>query len=294
MKKEKTKVKEEVKIKDIIEFFPKIIYPKEVDLIDELNEANEERYKEWLYKKRLAKKIIGSSTLIIGARGNNGIVLGGDTKAMRGGETDYENKVKTFDIYKDAPIMFASAGLVGVIDDFIEIFEKTLTRSIRENKISNLLSIKIVAEDLVEKAEKRYGPKVGQPPLHFILGGLSELSNGERRLYEVGPGGYGQKIKYTSLVGHGCDYARTISKYLLPQDNKKGMIALNCNEIIQRIAACIYWISDGIDDYVGGDPQIIYMLDKEYGVKEGKYNKGKILKRIKDLKRNLEKITFEK
>jgi len=293
-KKEEIDIKNKDKTKINREFFPQIKYPKEVDLIDELNEANKEKYQKWLYKKAITKKISEGCTLLIGVKAKNGIVLGGDTKAMRGGETDFEKKVKTFEIHKNAPIIFASAGAVGVIDDFLEIFEKTLVASSRDGKINNLLSIKMIAEDLVEKAEMRYGPKLGQPPLHFILGGLSELNKGERRLYEIGPGGFGQKIKYTCLVGHGCQYARTIAKYLFPQDKKRGLISLDCNEAVQRMATCIYWVADGIDDYVGGDPQIFYMLDKEPGVKEGKYNKGKILKKIKDLKGCLENINFDK
>lgn len=293
-KKEKAKIKEEVKIKTFLEYFFNIKYPEEVELIDELNEVNKEIYEKWLYKKNLAKKITEGSTLIIGVKGENGIVLGGDTKMMRGGETDFENKVKTFNISKNAPIIFASAGFVGVIEDFIEMFEKTLVSSIEMGKLKNLLSIKIIAEDLVEKVEKRYGPKVGKYPIHFILGGLSELSRGETRLYEIGPGGFGQKIKYTCLVGHGCQYARTIAKYLFPQNNRKGTTALDCNEIVQRIAGCIYWVADEIDNYVGGNPQIVYILNKESGVKIGRYNKGKIQKKVKEFKNNLKNISFEK
>ncbi|GAI25341.1 unnamed protein product [marine sediment metagenome] len=44
-KKEKAKIKEEVKIKTFLEFFFKTKYPKEVELIDELNEINKEKYK---------------------------------------------------------------------------------------------------------------------------------------------------------------------------------------------------------------------------------------------------------
>ncbi|GAI47104.1 unnamed protein product, partial [marine sediment metagenome] len=108
------------------------------------------------------------------------------------------------------------------------------------------------------------------------------------------PGGYGQKIKYTCLVGHGCQYARTIAKYLFPQDNKKGTTSLECNEIVQRISSCIYWVADGVDSYVGGDPQIVYILDKEPDVKVGRYNKGKIQKKVKEFKNNLKNINFEK
>ena len=289
---EKGKRKTRGKKKGLGEIFPKIEYPKEIQFLDELNEANREKYKKWLYKKTIAEKILGRSTLVIGVRGKDGIVLGGDTKAMRGGETSFEKKVRTLTTVQRAPIVFAGAGTVGVIDDFIEMFEKTLTTSIQEGKISSLLSIKMIAEDLVEKTEERYGPKLGRPPLHFILGGLSELRKGEARLYEIGLGGFGQKIKCTSLVGHGSPYARTIAKYLFPQHAKKGTIPLTCDEIVSRIAACIYWIREEIDDYVGGEPQIAYVLDKQPEIKDGRYNKTKILKKVDKIKNDLGEINF--
>jgi len=289
-KKENSKKKE----KKLQDFFPTIKYPMEIKFLDELNEKNKEKYKKWLHKKMLAREILGKSTLIIGVRGKDGIVLGGDRKSMRGGETDIEKKVRSIKTVQNAPIIFASAGFVGVIDDFIEIFEKTLIESIEEGKINSLLSIKMIAEDLVQKAEERYGPRLGASPLHFVLGGLSDLTKGEARLYEIGAGGFGQKIKYSCLVGHGSTYARTIAKYLFPQDTKKGTIPLECKNIVSRIATCIYWIGDEIDNYVGGDPQILYIVDKNPEIKEGKYNKGKIVKKVSEMKKNFEKINFDK
>jgi len=281
------------KSKKLSKFFPEIIYPKEIELLDELNKANKEKYKKWLYKKKLNEKVLGGSTLVIGVRGKDGIVLGADTKAMRGGETDYEKKVKTIITVENAPIIFASAGAVGVIDDFIDIFEKTMTINIGEGKINSLLSIKIIAEDLVEKAEERYGPKIGSPPLHFVLGGLSDLIKGDARLYEIGPGGFGQKIKYACLVGHGSPYSRTIAKYLFPRDSSKGIIPFECKEIASRIAACIYWIRKEIDDYVGGEPQILCIKDKGPEIIEGKFNRKKILNKVNKMKKELKEINFE-
>lgn len=277
--------------KELDKIFPKIEFPKEIEFLDELNKANQNKYKEWLYKKMLAEQILGKSTLIIGVKGKNGIVLGGDTKAMRGGETDFENKVKTLDIRR-TPIIFAAAGVVGVIDDFLEIFEKTLTGNIEAGKISSLLSIKMLAEDLVEKTEERYGPKLREYPINFILGGLSQLKKGDARLYEIGPRGFGAKIKYSSLIGHGSPYARTIGKYLFYRDSRTGTTPLDCNEIVSRIAACIYWIGGEVDDYVGGDPQIVYMLDEKPKIEYGRYNKTKISKKVQAIKEEIEKVNF--
>lgn len=289
----KAKKKAKGKEEKLGEVFPEIEYPKEVELLDKLNEANKERYKRWRYKKALSEKVLGEHTLIIGVRGKDGIILGADTKAMRGGETDFEKKVRTIHTIEKAPVIFAGAGAVGVIEDFIEIFEKTLIANIKEGKISSLLSIKLIAEDLVEKSEQRYAPKLGEPSLHFVLGGLADLTKGEARLYEISPPGYGQKIKYATLVGHGSPYARTIAKYLFPRHSRQGMVPLECQEIVSRIAACIYWIRDDIDSYVGGEPQIVCVLDKKPEIKDAKFNKGKVSRKVAEMKRNLREITFE-
>jgi 20S proteasome alpha/beta subunit len=271
--------------------FPAISYPNEVRLLDELNEANKERYKRWLRTRTLVQEHLGGSTLLIGVRGKDGVVLGADTKVVRGGETDFETKIRQFTVGK-ASITFAGAGVVGVIDDFIEIFEKTLAENIKGGKITSLLSIKIIAEDLVDRAEQRYGPKLGQPPLHFILGGLSDLEKGRATLYEIGSGGFGQKVKYVTLVGHGSPYARTISKYLFPRETKAGHVPLACAQVVPRIAFCVYWIREEVDDYVGGEAQVICVLDDNPQVVTGRYNKAKVAAEVERVKRTLTSINF--
>lgn len=284
------KVKEK---KEKIKILPEIEFPKEIEFLDKLNKHNEEKYKKWRFKKTLNEKIFGKSTLIIGVRGKDGIVLGSDKKIIRGGEIDSENKVKALMIEEKIPIIFAAAGVLGVRDDFLEVFEKTLTESVRKGEVDSLLSIKMIAEDLIEKFVERYGPRLEEYPLQFILGGLAQLEKGEARLYEIGPLGFGAKIEYYSLIGHGSPYARTIGKYLFYRNNKTEKIPFRCNEIIPRIATCIYWIGGEIDDYVGGDPQIVYILDGQSGIKEGKYDKDEVLNKVNQLKENFKKITFQ-
>lgn len=288
MSKKKKKGKKESK-----EIFPDIVFPEEIKLLKELNKANEEKYTKWLRRKTITEDILGKYTLIIGVRGKNGIVLGADTKVIRGGETDYEHKVKQFSIGTNSPIIFASAGAVGVIEDFVEIFEKTLKENINEGKVNSLLSIKIIAEDLVETTEERYAPKLQQPSLHFVLGGLSNLNKGKAVLYEIGFPGYGQKIKYNTFIGHGSPYARTIGKYLFPRDNKAGTISLNCKEIVNRVAFCINWVGDDVDNYVGKTAQIMYLTDEKPNVNNGTFNKGKIEDKAKTIKNSLKSIGFK-
>jgi len=191
--------------------------------------------------------------------------------------------------------MFAAAGMVGIIEDLLETFEETLTRNIKEGKIDSLLTVKWIAEQSVEMYGQRYAPKfVEHAYITFILGGLSKLTTGETRLYKIGYPGYGEIIKHYSLIGHGEDYARTIGKYLFPRHPRTGVISLPCNEIISRIAACIYWVGGEIDDYVGGDPQVVYMIDNKPAVLPGKYSKEQISKKVGDMKKDLKEINFSK
>jgi hypothetical protein len=107
------------------------------------------------------------------------------------------------------------------------------------------------------------------------------------------PQGFGERIKSYHLIGHGSYYARTISKYLFPV-SENGEIHLKCEEIIPRLASCIYWISDGIDDLVGGRPQIMYILDNDKEIKEGKYDEDAIKKGVEKIKHFLQRIDFKK
>jgi len=74
------------------------ILPEEVKLLQEFNKVHEGRYNKWVRRKMVTEEILGKYTLVAGVRGQNGIVLGADTKVIRGGETDYEQKVRKFDI----------------------------------------------------------------------------------------------------------------------------------------------------------------------------------------------------
>jgi len=273
--------------------FPDIDFPKEIQYLNELNKKREKKFKKDVLRRRFIEELLGRSTLVIGVRGKNGIVLGSDRKIIRGGETDFGDKVRTLNIDTkkgNSPIIFAAAGAVGVIEDFLEIFESTLRKEINAGKITSLLGIKILAEDLVESFEKRYLEKLQNPSLHFIFGGLSELTKGEARLYTIGFPGYGEKIRYFSIIGHGSPYARTIGKYLFPIKPGVKNIPFKCREIVPRIAACIYWIGKGVDDYVGGDPQIVSILDNNPTIRREKYKKKEIQKWVKETKANITKL----
>ena len=290
-KKNKKFAKKKSKIKIGKDFSPNMKIPNEIITIRKFNEINkaEEEYEQWLYRKKLIEEFTGmSSTLIIGVRGKDGIILGSDRKVIRGGETDFEDKIKFLNI-NGVSIIFAASGFVGIVDDFLEVFGKALEENIKEGMINSLLSIKLLAEDMVKDIMERYESRLGEEPLRFIFGGLSELDEGKARLYEIGAPGFGQKIKYYRLIGHGSSYARTIAKYLFPISGGIEGVPLKVDKIAPQIAFCISCISGEIDDYVGGNPQIVYILDEKLGAKEYKMDE----KEISDKKDQFKKFLSE-
>ena len=65
-------------------------------------------------------------TLILGVRCKDGIVIGSDRKIMRGGETEFSNKIFEFDI--GGKILFAAEGLTGIRDDFFLLLNYEIRR----------------------------------------------------------------------------------------------------------------------------------------------------------------------
>jgi 20S proteasome alpha/beta subunit len=282
----KDKKKSKIKIRKV--FSPNIKISNEIRTIRMFNEINKakEEYEQWLYRRKLIEEFTGKPTLIIGCRGKDGIVLGSDRKVVGGGETHFEDKVKILKI-DDVPIIFAAAGFVGIVDDFLEVFGNTLNENMREGRINSLLSVKLLAEDMVKDVMERYEPRLGEESIRFIFGGLSELNKGKARLYEIGAPGFGQKIKYYRLIGHGSSYARTIGKYLFPIERGIEGVPFSVDKISSRIASCIYWIRGEIDDYVGGDPQIVYILDGKSKINKCKVNEKEILDKVEQFKKDL-------
>lgn len=269
--------------------FPKIKIPETMISTKEL----EKEYKRWLRKKKFLEEWVGKSTLIIGVRGNGGIVIGSDKKVIRGGESDYEEKLEIENIGEEKPIYigFGASGFVGVKEDFLQVFIQNLRENIRANAIRSLLDIKFIAEDLVTQFEKRYIERLQSSIiLEFILAGLSNLDEGRAELYVVGSGGYGEKVKYWHAIGHGSPYVRTIAKYLF---DRKFVNVLSLEEIAKRIGVCFYWISEEVDSYVGGEPSIFIMKDTEPKFEKIQIDDEKIKSLVNQLKDVLRNLKFE-
>jgi len=279
--------KEEPKRRPIKEISLEIKVPPDLRFLKRLNRTREKEYEEWLIKKKIIERIHGKKTLIIGVRAKDGVALISDQKYIRGGESDFESKIKVLDIKRGVQILSAAAGYVGATDDFTEIFIEAVKENVGMGAINSLTSVKFLAEDILDEATKRYVVRLGEPPIEFIFGGLSGLEKGEARLYNVGPPGYGEKIHSYGAIGHGSSYSRTLDRYLLRRDR---LSKLSIKEAASRAAACIYWIREEVDDYVGGEPQVLAMKDGCPKTFEIKIERSKVKKFCKGMKFSLEKF----
>mgnify|MGYP000542392653 CR=1 FL=1 len=188
MKKRRIKIKlDDQFIKFVVPEIPKFKLPKAK--VEEFFVIDPE-YKKWLKKLKLKEKLM-KSTLVIGARGKDGIVIGADRKVVRGESSSLEDKIKVFEIKvgeeESGNIIFSATGYTGIWEDFLEDFISSLKENVEESNIRNLKDVKMFAEVSLEQVYLHYLPSLGKGFIHFILGGLREITKGDALLYNLMP-----------------------------------------------------------------------------------------------------------
>lgn len=179
-------------------------------------------------------------TLIIGARCSDGIILAADRKVIRGGESDYMDK-----IFNLEGSILAFEGLTGIRDDFLLLLRSEMDRA---RGFTNIYEMKLVVEDIVADISKRYCERLGEEgSIGALLGGLSGISTGTAEIYYIHPQGYGESVRYR-CSGHGADYAHSLAKFLLGPGS-------SVQDNAYRAAFIISWVSEDVDILVGGEPQ---------------------------------------
>ncbi len=186
-------------------------------------------------------------TLIIGVRAKDGVVIGADTKVMRGGEAEYADKIHVLN-----EVAFATEGLTGVADDFLLL----LKSKVAQNKgFGSLYEAKIVAEDLVAELNERYAERVGQETVGVLVAGLESISSGSARLYYLHSRGYAEAARFR-CTGSGGPYATAFIKFLHDENE-------SVEENARRIAFVFHWVSEAVDTNVGGTPKIAMIRDND-------------------------------
>ncbi len=186
-------------------------------------------------------------TLIIGTRCRDGVTLAADQKIVRGGETDYQSKLSTL-----GGVVLAFEGLAGVRTDFLYALEREFMTL--DDGFSSMLEAKLVMEDLVKVFHERYVDRIGQEAYFgAMIAGLQEITSGPAQLYYIHPAGYGEAVNYR-CSGHGAEYAHSIATHLIARNESVIVNAV-------RSAFVISWVAEGVDNTVGGEPQVAILRD---------------------------------
>src|SRR5262249_51466456 len=145
-------------------------------------------------------------TLLIGARGSDGISLGSDRKVMRGGEAHYANKIQIVE-----RVAFATEGLTGIADDFFLLLRAEVAR---KKGFGSLYEAKTIVEDIISELPARYKNRLNESGLVGVLmAGLEEIQSGSAKMYYVYSEGYGETVNFR-CTGSGGPYAHTLAKFL--------------------------------------------------------------------------------
>ena len=220
----------------------------------ELNREKKERRDREEILKYIRPPIIKKGTLIMGVKCKDGVVIGSDRKMLRGGETEYTNKIFEFDI--GGKILFAAEGLTGIRDDFFLLLKSEISR---RRGVDTLYEVKILVEDIISNLTDRYSDRIRDPsPIGVLMGGLENVSNGDAILYYIHSQGYGEQVTFR-CSGHGGNYAYSIAKFLCGPHLVSN---LSTKDAGTRIAFIISWIAEHVDTTVGGDPDVFIINDK--------------------------------
>jgi len=220
----------------------------------ELNREKRTRKAREKIFEHIGTRIKKTGTLIIGVRCRDGIVIGSDRKIVRGGETEYSNKIFEFDI--GGKILFAAEGLTGIRDDFFLLLNYEIRR---RRGVDTLYEVKIIVEDIISELTERYKDRIREPyPIGVLMGGLEKISEGKAVLYYIYSQGYGEQVGFR-CTGHGGDYGYSLAKFLYGPHLAP---ELTVEEVARRVAFTISWVAEDVDTTVGGGIDIFMIKDE--------------------------------
>jgi 20S proteasome alpha/beta subunit len=165
---------------------------------------------------------------------------------MRGGEPQFSDKIHTLQ-----DVTYATEGLTGVADDFLHLFEQA---ALSKKGFTALYEARLLAEDIISELHRRYSERLqDRQTVGLVMAGLENLSSGQAKLYYIYPEGYGEAVTFT-CTGSGGPHATTLAKFLHDPN-------VSVEENAKRIAFVIAWVSEKVDVYVGGTPQVAMIRD---------------------------------
>ena len=187
-------------------------------------------------------------TLILGARGKDGVFLSADRRRLSKHERgpDCSKLVKL-----SCGLVLAGAGDDAVINEARTLIERQVEELQAQSLASTLLEVVEVTASVVNELVSRYQGKV-EEPFGFVLGGLEKLEIGSAKIYTIFGGGFSE-VPWVCL-GLGSAYARPLVELLLVRGE------LLTHEATKTIPAIFTMVSD-VQTTVGGGVDICEITD---------------------------------
>lgn len=193
------------------------------------------------------------STLIIGTRYEDGIVLAADRRELRGYEPTKQCKirrVKVGDTAAGGSILLAGAGAAAFWDEVAWSLAQS-TKSEAESSIRTLLDAVDRVSTLSINMSARYRRDGLDEPLGCVLAGLDSLTTGRAELYYFAGAGF-SKTEFMCL-GSGGSYALPMADLLLHRQLLAAQAA--------RIVPALFLLVERVNLSVGGGPDVFVLRD---------------------------------
>ncbi len=240
---------------------------------------NRDRNSEYLrWEKEFSKQLAARTkmTCIIGVRCQDGILLAGDTRVLRGLGISHQYKIIR---PHEIPVVYASSGTTGLMDIFIKKVEVLIaTISSEKLKLESMDMFTEKLEDIILEIHQRYVHRSPSLVLDVFVGYNSSETKAE--LYHIYPIGFSENVKEFDIIGSGRSYVLPLIQSLYQPDITLNEMSTVCCYVLGLINEL------QIDASVGGLPQIVWIKDKPEKDDNGflEWDKESIKKIIKGFK----------
>lgn len=196
------------------------------------------------------------STLIIGARCSDGVVLAADRRELRGYEPSERCKIRRIEVEgkpAKSAILLAGAGVAAFWDEVAWSVEQNVKTG-SESNIDTLLDAVDRISALSINMSARYQRDGLDERLGCVVGGLEHITTGKAGLYYFAGAGF-SKAEFICL-GSGGSYALPMADLLLHQKNFTTCQAM-------QVIPFLFLLVERVNVSVGQGPDIFILKDGE-------------------------------
>lgn len=199
------------------------------------------------------------STLIIGRRCQDGVILAADRRELRGLEPNEQTKIRQINFEASSAksvALLAGAGVTAFWDEVAWSSEQCLSAEV-EPKAKTFLDIVSVISLLATNLSARYQRGGMDEKLGCVLAGSDNLNSGKAKLYYFAGAGFSE-TQFICL-GSGDAYALPLADVLLKNSDITVEMAL-------KFLPFIFLLVERVTVSVAGGPDIFIIKDNEQPV----------------------------